>query len=159
MSFVGERIDSQDMRMIEYHDATVRVRYAETDQMGVVYHANYFIWFEVGRVELIRALGFEYKLMEKEDDCHIVVADAHCRFLHSAKYDETLRVRTRISESRNRIVKFSYEVFRDADGKLLATGDTTHIICGSNGRPKSLPAKYHGVFKAVAAPRRDRKEA
>ncbi|MGB6885566.1 MAG: hypothetical protein WBE10_16070, partial [Candidatus Acidiferrum sp.] len=60
------------MRMIEYHDATVRVRYAETDQMGVVYHANYFVWFEVGRVELIRALGIEYKRMEKEDDCHIV---------------------------------------------------------------------------------------
>ena len=68
--------------MIEYHDATVRVRYAETDQMGVVYHANYLVWFEVGRVELIRALGIEYKRMEIEDDCHIVVADAHCRYLH-----------------------------------------------------------------------------
>ncbi|MGB2644627.1 MAG: thioesterase family protein, partial [Candidatus Acidiferrum sp.] len=90
---------------------------------------------------------------------HIVVADAHCRYLQSAKYDETLRVRTRISESRNRIVKFSYEVFRDADGKLLATGDTTHIICGSNGRPKLLPAKYHSVFKAVVAPQLERKEA
>ena len=68
------------MRTIEYHDTTVRVRYAETDQMGVVYHANYLIWFEVGRVELMRALGFEYKKMETEDDCHIVVADAHCRY-------------------------------------------------------------------------------
>ena len=62
--------------MIEYHDAVVRVRYAETDQMGVVYHANYLVWFEVGRVELMRALGFEYKRMEIEDDCRIVVADA-----------------------------------------------------------------------------------
>lgn len=159
MNLAGERLESQDMRMIEYHDATVRVRYAETDQMGVVYHANYFVWFEVGRVELIRALGFEYKNMEKEDDCHIVVADAHCRYLASAKYDETLRIRTRISESRNRIVKFSYEVFRDADGKLLATGDTTHIICGSNGRPKLLPAKYHTIFNAIVVPQPDRRQA
>jgi len=147
------------MKMIEYHDATVRVRYAETDQMGVVYHANYLVWFEVGRVELIRALGIEYKRMEKEDDCHIVVADAHCRYQQSAKYDEVLRIRTRIAESRNRIIKFSYEVFRDADAKLLATGETTHIICGSNGRPKLLPAKYHSVFKSVVAPQPDRREA
>jgi acyl-CoA thioester hydrolase len=125
----SERQDSQDMRMIEYHDATVRVRYAETDQMGVVYHANYLVWFEVGRVELIRALGIEYKRMEVEDDCHIVVADAHCRYLLSAKYDELLRMRTRIALSRNRILKFSYEVIREADGKLLATGDTNNIIC------------------------------
>jgi acyl-CoA thioester hydrolase len=159
MSHARERLGSQDMRMIEYHDATVRVRYAETDQMGVVYHANYLVWFEVGRVELIRALGIEYKHMEKEDDCHIVVADAHCRYLQSAKYDEVLRIRTRIAESRNRIVKFSYEVLRDADDKLLATGETTHIICGSNGRPKLLPAKYQHVFKSVVAPQPDRSEA
>jgi len=145
--------------MIEYHDATVRVRYAETDQMGVVYHANYLVWFEVGRVELIRALGIEYKHMEKEDDCHIVVADAHCRYLQSAKYDEVLRIRTRIAESRNRIVKFSYEVFREPDDKLLAIGETTHIICGSNGRPKLLPAKYQHVFKSVVAPQPDRNQA
>src|SRR5205823_8827544 len=106
--------------MLEYHDANVRVRYAETDQMGVVYHANFFIWFEVGRVELMRALGVEYKKMEKEDDCHIVVAEAHCRYHHPARYDEVLRVRTRIAESRNRVVKFSYELFRDSDGMLLA---------------------------------------
>ena len=132
--------------MIEHHDATVRVRYAETDQMGVVYHANYLVWFEVGRVELMRALGIEYKKMETDDDCHIVVADVHCRFLRSALYDEVLRVRTRIAESRNRIVKFSYEVIRDADGQLLATGDTTHVICGSNGRPKLLPVKYRRIL-------------
>ena len=145
--------------MIEYHDAAVRVRYAETDQMGVVYHANYLVWFEVGRVELIRALGIEYTRMEKEDDCHIVVADAHCRYLLSARYDEVLRIRTRIAESRNRTIRFSYEVIRDADSKLLATGETTHIICGSNGRPKLLPAKYTTVFKAVVAPQPDRREA
>ncbi|HUE55530.1 MAG TPA: thioesterase family protein [Candidatus Udaeobacter sp.] len=145
--------------MIEYHDAMVRVRYAETDQMGVVYHANYLIWFEVGRVELMRAAGLEYKRMEIEDDCHIVVADAHCRYHQSALYDEVLRVRTRIAESRNRIVKFSYEVIRDADGKVLANGETTHVICGSNGRPKLLPEKYRKVFDLLVAPQPDRSPA
>ena len=145
--------------MMEYHDATVRVRYAETDQMGVVYHANFFVWFEVGRVELIRALGIEYKRMEIEDDCHIVVADAQCRYHQSARYDEVLRIRTRIQESRNRLIKFFYEVFRDADSTLLATGTTMHIICGSNGRPKLLPEKYREVFSKVVAPQPDRSNA
>jgi acyl-CoA thioester hydrolase len=147
------------MRTIEYHDTTVRVRYAETDQMGVVYHANYLVWFEVGRVELMRALGVEYKKMESEDDCHIVVADVHCRYLESARYDEILRVRTRISESRSRIVKFAYEVFREADGTLLATGGTTHVICGSNGKPKSMPHKYRIQLAAMDAPHSDRSHA
>ena len=144
---------------MEYHDAAVRVRYAETDQMGVVYHANYLIWFEVGRVELIRALGIEYKRMEIEDDCHIVVADAHCRYHHSAKYDEVLRIRTRIAESRNRLVRFSYEVIGDVDGRVLANGETTHVICGSNGRPKTLPKKYETVFNSVVAQQPDRIKA
>jgi acyl-CoA thioester hydrolase len=147
------------MRTLEYHDTTVRVRYAETDQMGVVYHANYLIWFEVGRVELMRAMGFEYKAMETEDDCHIVVAEAHCHYEKPARYDEVLRVRTRIAEWRNRIVKFSYEIFRDADETLLTTGSTTHIICGSNGRPKALPPKYRDVLVHLNIPNPDRSEA
>lgn len=147
------------MRMIEYHDVKLRVRYAETDQMGVVYHSNYFIWFEVGRVELMRALGAEYKKMEREDDCHIVVVDVHCRYHHPARYDEELRVRTRIEDSRNRLVKFVYEVFRDADNTLLATGHTTHVICGRNGRPKTLPEKYRRILVAMGVPNPDRSEA
>jgi acyl-CoA thioester hydrolase len=134
----------------EFHDATVRVRYAETDQMGVVYHSNYLIWFEVGRVELLRALGFEYKAMEKEDDCYIVVAEVSCRYNCPARYDELLRVRTRVSEARNRVVKFSYELLRDSDQQLLATGGSTHVICGKDGKPKLLPEKYRSRFKALA---------
>jgi acyl-CoA thioester hydrolase len=143
--------------VIEYHDAAVRVRYAETDQMGVVYHANYLVWFEVGRVELMRALGVEYKTMETGDDCHIVVVDAHCRYLHPARYDENLRVRTRIAEARNRAIRFSYEIFRDGDDCLLATGETVHVICGSNGRPKSLPEKYRRVFSSALVASEDGK--
>lgn len=138
------------MKTMEYHDATVRVRYAETDQMGVVYHANYLVWFEIGRVELFRALGIEYRRMELEDDCHIVVAEAHCRYRHPARYDDVLRVRTRIAETKNRVVRFSYELFREDDHQLLATGETTHVICGKNGKPKMLPEKYRSVFSDTA---------
>ena len=145
--------------MIEYHDVTVRVRYAETDQMGVVYHANYLVWFEVGRVELMRALGVEYKRMEIEDDCQIVVADLRCRYHHPARYDDVLRVRTRIVESKNRVIRFAYELFRDADGQLLATGETKHIICGRNGKPKLLPQKYRKIFEAITAEIPDRSPA
>ena len=136
---------------MKFHDATIRVRYAETDQMGVVYHSNYLIWFEIGRVELMRALGFEYKLMETDDDCYIVVAEASCRYLCPARYDELLRVRTRISQAGNRIVKYSYELLRDSDQALLATGATTHVICGRDGKPKQLPEKYRLKFRQLAA--------
>jgi acyl-CoA thioester hydrolase len=144
------------MQTIEHHDTTVRVRYAETDQMGVVHHANYLVWFEVGRVELMRALGIEYKRMEADDDCHIMVADAHCRYHHSARYDEVLRVRTHIAESQNRTIRFSYEVFRDSDRELLAVGETLHVICSSNGKPKLLPEKYRAILgtSRVASPAR-----
>jgi len=134
----------------EYHDAPLRVRYAETDQMGVVYHANYLVWFEIGRVELMRALGFEYKLMEAEDDCYIVVVEASCRYLHPARYDELLRVRTRISQAGSRVVKYSYQLLRDSDDHLLASGATTHVICGKDGKPKLLPQKYRDRFRALA---------
>ena len=142
--------------MLPYHDVTIRVRYAETDQMGVVYHSNYLIWFEVGRVELMRALGFDYKRMEIEDDCHLVVGDVHCRYHHPARYDELLIVRTRILDAKNRLLKFGYEIFRQADQRLLATGDTTHISCRRDGRVTHFPAKYKAAFLAIAASLPDR---
>lgn len=131
------------------HETTVRVRYAETDQMGVVYYANFFIWFEVGRVELLRALGFSYREMEKLDDCHIVVAEATCSYKKPALYDDLLRVRTRILRVRRKTIRFGYEVLRDPGGELLAAGETLHVICNKSGRPKSLPDKY---LKALSSP-------
>ena len=149
---------SADARNIQYHDSALRVRYAETDQMGVVYHANYLVWFEVGRVELLRALGCDYKTMETEDDCHIVVVDVHCRYLHPARYDDLLTVRTHIAEWRNRIVKFSYQLLRDSDRETLAVAETTHMICGSNGRTKLLPEKYRSILTVLGVPHPDRTE-
>ncbi len=132
--------------MSDFYETTVRVRYAETDQMGVVYYANFFIWFEVGRVELLRQMGFAYKEMEQQDDSYIVVAEAHCRYVRPARYDDLLRIRTRVAEARSRTMQFAYEIRDDATGELLATGETTHVICDRNGRPKILPAKYRKLF-------------
>jgi len=132
--------------MSDYAETTVRVRYAETDQMGVVYYGNYFTWFEIGRVELCRQLGFEYKRMETEDDSFIVVADAHCRYKRPARFDDLLVIRTKISQSQRRTVRFDYEIIDQASGELLATGDTLHVICDRLGKPKSLPEKYRKYF-------------
>lgn len=137
----------------KFAEATVRVRYAETDQMGVVYHGNFFTWFEVGRVEFCRQQGFEYKRMEAEDDSFIVVAEAHCRYLRPARFDDVLSVRTRVSAAQRRVIRFAYEIFHQASGELIATGETTHVICDRLGRPKSLPEKYRRYFPSAAAER------
>lgn len=133
----------------EYSESTIRVRYAETDQMGVVYHANYFVWFEVGRVDLCRHLGFEYKRMEEEDDSFIVVAQASCRYKRPAHFDDVLTVRTRVASAQRRTIRFGYEIFNQASDELIATGETVHVICDCAGRPKSLPEKYRKYFPAV----------
>jgi acyl-CoA thioester hydrolase len=127
-------------------ETTIRVRYAETDQMGVVYYANFFVWFEVARVELMRQMGFSYKQMETEDDSYVVVARATCTYKRPAKFDDVLRFRTRVAESHSRTITFAYEVFNEASGELIATGETLHVICDHNGRPKSLPEKYRKYF-------------
>jgi len=132
--------------MSDLHETTVRVRYAETDQMGVVYYANFFVWFEIGRVELLRQMGFAYKEMEQIDDSYIVVAEARCRYLRPARYDDVLRICTRVIETRSRTIRFSYEVRSDPAGELLATGETTHVICNRKGRPKTLPARYRKLL-------------
>src|SRR5271170_2902785 len=131
--------------MKEYAETKIRVRYAETDQMGVVYHGNYFTWFEVGRVEFCRELGFEYKQMEIEDDCFIVVAEANCRYKRPSRFDDVLFVRTRITGSNRRTIRFSYEIL-DASREIIATGETVHAICDRQGRLKSLPEKYRRYF-------------
>jgi acyl-CoA thioester hydrolase len=127
-------------------ETTVRVRYAETDQMGVVYYANFFVWFEVARVELMRHLGFSYKQMEIEDDSFVVAVKASCTYKQPARFDDVIRIRTQVSDSRKRTITFGYEVFNDSAGSLIATGETLHVICDSKGRPKGLPEKYRKYF-------------
>src|SRR5690242_16805225 len=120
----------------------LRVRYAETDQMGVVYHSNHFIWFEVGRVEFLRQLGFSYKEMEQRDGCFIAVADARCRYKNPVRYDEELVVRTHLRNVRGSLIHFGYELLRAADGELLAEGETVHIVTGPDMNKRELPEKY-----------------
>ena len=139
--------------MNDFSETLARVRYKETDQMGMVYYGNYFTFFEIGRVEYMRERGIAYKQMESEDDSFIVVAEARCRYIRPARYDDLLRIRTRVSEARRRSISFAYEILRDDDAELLATGETVHIICNREGRPKSLPEKYRQYFPLKDASR------
>jgi acyl-CoA thioester hydrolase len=129
----------------ESHQTHIRVRYAETDQMGVVYYANYLVWMEVGRVEYCKALGFRYKDMELEDGVLLAVIEAQCRYLFPARFDEDVIIETRVEEANTRIVSFGYEM-RLVDGRKLATGSTRHIFCNREMKPVRLPAKYHVLF-------------
>ena len=130
-------------------ETRVRVRYAETDQMGVVYHSNYFIWFEVGRVELLRQLGFTYREMETEGKCLIAVADARCRYKAPARYDDVILIRTRLKNVRESLIHFAYEAVRESDGKLLAEGETTHIVTDPGLKRRELPGRYLQAFRAA----------
>src|SRR5438132_9193972 len=119
------------MRVTEYQDwseTRLRVRYAETDQARVVYHSNYLIWFEVGRVELCRDHGFNYRDMERAADARLPVTEARVRYRQPARYDDEILVRTRIAELRSRAITFAYQVIRATDGVLLAEGETAHIV-------------------------------
>jgi len=124
-------------------DTSVRVRYAETDQMGVVYHSNYLIWMEVGRVEYCRAKGFSYREMEA-DGVLLVVAEANCRYLSPALYDDEVLIQTSIAEVNPRIVQFEYKM--STSGRLLSTGSTKHVFCTKDRKPTKMPPKYRPLF-------------
>ena len=128
-------------------DVTIRVRYAETDQMGIVYYANYFVWFEIGRTEILRQRGFSYRALEEEEGCYIVVANAACTFRASARYDDLITIRTWLKEVRSRVVVFSYEVISDK-GRRLANGETTHVVTDLNGKPRALPEAYRRALQS-----------
>jgi acyl-CoA thioester hydrolase len=118
--------------------------------MGVVYHANHFVWFEIGRVEMLRQLGFSYRDMERSDGCFIAVADARCRYKAPAKYDDEIIVRTHLKNVRESIIHFGYELVRAEDGAVLAEGETTHIVTNAEMKRAILPEKYMNVFREAA---------
>lgn len=131
--------------MLESHETSFRVRYAETDAMGVVYYANYLIWMEVGRSEYCRALGIRYRDMEVNDGVLLAVAEANCRYSAPARYDDEILVTTRIVNANRRMVEFGYEI-RNERGQRLATGWTKHIFLGPDMKPRKLPEQYHPHF-------------
>jgi acyl-CoA thioester hydrolase len=123
----------------------VRVRYAETDQMGVVYYANYFVWFEVGRTDLLRDAGWSYREMELEGIA-LPVIEAHCEYRQSARYDDELEIRTTGSQLSPVRVAFEYEVVRPSDAATIATGRTIHAALDRDGKPCRLPSRAKGIF-------------
>jgi acyl-CoA thioester hydrolase len=129
------------------NETKLRVRYAETDQMGVAYHSNHLIWFEVGRVELMRQMGFSYRDMERDEDRFIAVAEVTCRYRAPARYDEEIVVRTRLKHVRKSVVVFSYELLRAAGGEVLAEGETAHVVTDSKLKVAPLPEKYLKAFR------------
>jgi acyl-CoA thioester hydrolase len=132
-----------------YHETRLRVRYAETDQMGVVYHSNHLIWFEVGRVELMRELGFSYRDMEREGGRFIAVAEVQCRYRAPVFYDDEILIRTRLKTVRESVVIFSYELVKADSKALVAEGETTHIVTDSKMKVAALPEKYLTAFRAA----------
>ncbi len=130
---------------------TLRVRYAETDQMGVVYYANYFVWCEIGRVEYFRQLGHDYKQMELVDDCHLPVVEASCRYRSPARYDEEIAIETRVSMLRGAVMKFAYRLLRsDPEGeRVLAEAETVHVCVDKQMQKRNLPDKYAAAIRAT----------
>jgi acyl-CoA thioester hydrolase len=133
----------------------VRVRYAETDQMGIVYYANYLVWFEIGRVELLRALGLAYSQLEIEHQCILPVIEASCRYRSPARYDDEILIETRPSLLRGSVIKFGYRILRKTpegeERKLLAEGETVHVVCDDQMKRKPLPEKYAAALRAMMA--------
>ena len=136
--------------MIE-NQTRIRARYAETDQMGVVYYANYFVWMEVARVEYCRALGFEYRDMEKDAGVVLAVLEASCKYRTPAYFDEPVEILCKCVESKSRTIRFRYEMRREEDGKLLARGETLHAVVNKEGRTVRLPEKYRRYFPVNGA--------
>ncbi len=134
------------MTALASHETRFRVRYAETDQMGVVYYANYIVWMEVGRVEYCKAAGFSYREMERDDGVLLAVVDAHCRYLFPARFDDEVVVKTTMLKANPRLVKFGYEMSLAGDGRTLATGETSHVFCTRELKPARLPRKYYERF-------------
>lgn len=133
--------------VMDWHETEIRVRYAETDAMGIVHHANFLVWFEAGRSEFCRSRGFAYKDLEEQENALMVVAEAYCRYKNPAYYDDILTVRTKVLEVRSRSVRFFYEVHRKSDDMLIAEGETQHVFTDREQRVRTLPIVYRDLLR------------
>ena len=129
-------------------ESRVRVRYAETDQMGMAYYANYLIWMEVGRSDLCRQSGFSYRELEREEQAFLTVAEATCRYLSPARYEDEILIETELARVKSRVMEFTYRIKRG--DTLLAEGRTVHVLIGPDGRPRSMPQRYLNLLKEAA---------
>jgi acyl-CoA thioester hydrolase len=140
---------------MDFVDTVLNVRYAETDRMGVVYYANYLVWFEVGRVAWCRARGFHYRDLEAQDGRYMMVAEATCRYKAPARFDDDILIRTAIRSATDKVIRFRYEIRNHMTGQLLATGESAHIVTDLEFRPARLPESYRSYFSLPARPGRD----
>ena len=135
------------LSQMEPHTARIRVRYAETDQMGIVHHANYYVWMEVARVELCQAMGFRYRDME-QDGVLLAVVESSCRYAGSAHFDDEVVIRTHVSKATTRMIAFSYDI--TVEGRHIASGETRHIFLNRDMKPTRIPEHYRSFFSLPA---------
>ncbi len=132
-----------------WHETEIRVRYAETDKMGIVHHSNYLVWFELGRSEFCRARGFSYLEMEEQENALMVVAEVYCRYKSPAYYEDLVTIRTNVADIRSRSLRFIYEINRASDQTLLAEGETLHVVTDKNKKVRSMPELYREKLQIV----------
>lgn len=132
-----------------YSESKIRVRYAETDTMGIVYHANYYVWFEVGRGDFMRRFDISYKQME-EMGIMLPVVETHCRYRVPAQYDDLLTIRTKVKELGAVKISFQYQVIRDSDNTLLAEGETLHAFTDKTRKLMNLKKHYNEIYALLA---------
>lgn len=128
-------------------ESFVRVRYAETDAMGIVYHANYLVWMEIGRTDYFRNMGLAYRDLEREYNLYTPLVEAQCRYLAPAFYDDELVVYTSVSQINRRLVKFSYQIDHVGDNRRLVEGETTHLVVNAQRQRASFPEKVLEIFR------------
>jgi acyl-CoA thioester hydrolase len=128
---------------VHYYDFEVRISYSETDKMGVIYYANYLIYFERGRTEFLRAIGMRYRDWEEKEQIYLPAMDASVRYLQPGHYDDLLRVRTFLSDLGRASLTFRYEIVLADSGKLIATGETRHPVVNKSWKPVRLPEHLH----------------
>ena len=134
-------------------ETRLRVRYADTDQMGVVYYSNYLIWMEIGRTDFCMESGFRYRDMEADDGIAIAVADVQCRYHAPARYDDEILVRTSLKRLRKRTMTFSYQIVHAETGTLLAEASTKHVVVDKNtARPSTIPRHHYALLRAAESP-------
>ena len=138
--------------MGNFSESTLRVRYAETDQMGVVYYSNYLVWMEIGRTDFCLMTGFRYSAMEAEAGVMIAVAEARCRYRKPARYDDEILIRTSLTALKRRTMTFDYKILNADSGDVLADGATVHVTVGRDGRPSAIPEKHFAFLKEFLAP-------
>ncbi len=140
----------KEMSNLPYvHEARLRVRYAETDQMGVAYHSNHLVWMEIGRVEYCRSIGIRYRDLEEIGGILLAVVEIRCRYRGPARYDDEVAVRTRVETLGSRGMQFAYDLSIADTGRVVAEGYSKHVFCDRLLKPARLPDQYLRIFQDV----------